>query len=99
MMELILFLIFFIGIMSLVMAFNEPDGEGMFCDVIVGIGMMLILIIIGFNCDCSDENCAFHHANAGKSRRTTAVKTADVHQKFLDSVKDDPDFKIYFEKN
>lgn len=102
MMELVIFLMLLacIGIVSFVTVFFEPDSKCAFCAFIVG--SLLLISSIGLIHNCSNENCVFHHANAGKNGRTVTEacqqKASDVHQKFLDEVKDDPDFKIYFEK-
>lgn len=99
------FVLFFVSISMLMEAFDKNDCDFRLFKMIAGFGIHMILLLVGIVaacCDCDNEKCSFHLTNARKNKRIVMTeqrqKAADVHQKFLDLVKDDPDFKIYFEK-
>lgn len=93
--------LFLVASLCFMKAWNETDvflQDVLFlASTILIIGGVSALACLGCNCG----ECQLGR-NGGKSGRTIMAekrrKTVDTQQKFLSVVKDDPDFKIYFEQ-
>lgn len=104
-----------VGIILAIYAFiYEPDEEYALFMWFTSLITIVVGAVTYVYCGCDCRSCQ-ERKNNGKCQRTVVTeqhrknqrtvaaeqrrKTVDTHQKFLDTVKDDPDFNIYFEPN